>query len=836
MRHRTEQGLGRSGGYVHPVPALCLGRSALLASVDDALGVSPWVSLVGPPGSGKTLIARHSVAERHPVAWVPVGRVDGVGEVVTSVLRILGVQETPGDDPRTALTMALGERPTTLVLDGVRDDTEGLGDVLAEVAESIGESRVLCTAHTVAGRRGEHVVRVGPLPVPAPGEPLDGPAFDLFAAALVRAGSPAGALDSREEDVRRLIAATGGLPLLLEQVAVQVAMTGTASIVAARSLDEYVHASYSLLDSDTQRCFRRLACLPGPASLGVIHHVVGTPDLGACAGLVSGLARRSLLELGPDGRIDLLPPIRRHGELLRTAEDREAVASGLLRWADSVAPSDANSGAADAPWLLDLPMMSAAIESAATADATRPTAYDVANRVFSSLYTSMQTRAAVDLLGAVLASRDGPPGIGAQVARRAGIATSEVEGTYAGLPFLDRSDAQASAAPQPAVEHARNASIRAEMHLDAARLAEAEGEAQRVLALDSGDAAAELQALRTLADLYLSRGDFVQARRYADLTVQRADGPDELWLTLSADTILGRLALEQGRLAEAAAAARDVMARANAAGEDRVSVLADVLLRQAEPDAPSLVTDRDSLPWSIRLPVLLADAHSLRHRGEVERAAGLAADVVVLADRVRLGRESVAARLVLAQCTARLGDTRQAAATLWATLEGAVAAPLPLYAADALDGLAAIAGSGSRLGPEMAATAFELRASRGAVPWGWSTTVEPPERSAVPAGWVVAGQLTRVAIAEIAVALERGSRGEAPVAGSPETTGYGRLALLTRTERVVALKVAEGLTSRQIAAGLFVSPRTVDAHLTHIYRKLDISSRARLAALVADAG
>ena len=46
--------------------------------------------------------------------------------------------------------------------------------------------------------------------------------------------------------------------------------------------------------------------------------------------------------------------------------------------------------------------------------------------------------------------------------------------------------------------------------------------------------------------------------------------------------------------------------------------------------------------------------------------------------------------------------------------------------------------------------------------------------------------------------------------------------------------VADGLTSRQIATELFVSPRTIDAHLTHIYRKLDINSRARLAALVVD--
>ncbi len=70
--------------------------------------------------------------------------------------------------------------------------------------------------------------------------------------------------------------------------------------------------------------------------------------------------------------------------------------------------------------------------------------------------------------------------------------------------------------------------------------------------------------------------------------------------------------------------------------------------------------------------------------------------------------------------------------------------------------------------------------------------------------------------------------------GGPGETADTPLSLLTRTERTVASLVAQGLTNRQIAEQLFVSPRTVDAHLAHIFRKLDISSRARLAALMVD--
>jgi DNA-binding NarL/FixJ family response regulator len=71
------------------------------------------------------------------------------------------------------------------------------------------------------------------------------------------------------------------------------------------------------------------------------------------------------------------------------------------------------------------------------------------------------------------------------------------------------------------------------------------------------------------------------------------------------------------------------------------------------------------------------------------------------------------------------------------------------------------------------------------------------------------------------------ARTEQPEAATP-------LGSLTKAERAVAELVAEGLTSRQIAEQLFVSPRTVDAHLSHIFRKLEIASRAKLAALMAE--
>jgi len=56
---------------------------------------------------------------------------------------------------------------------------------------------------------------------------------------------------------------------------------------------------------------------------------------------------------------------------------------------------------------------------------------------------------------------------------------------------------------------------------------------------------------------------------------------------------------------------------------------------------------------------------------------------------------------------------------------------------------------------------------------------------------------------------------------------------LTPHELRVALVVARGATNREAAAELFLSPKTVDFHLRHVYRKFGIRSRAELGRLFA---
>ena len=68
------------------------------------------------------------------------------------------------------------------------------------------------------------------------------------------------------------------------------------------------------------------------------------------------------------------------------------------------------------------------------------------------------------------------------------------------------------------------------------------------------------------------------------------------------------------------------------------------------------------------------------------------------------------------------------------------------------------------------------------------------------------------------------------------TTGGGRpprlwltgVHSLTPAERRVAQLVARQFTNRQVAETLFVTEKTVEAHLNRVYRKLEVSSRWQL--------
>jgi DNA-binding CsgD family transcriptional regulator len=62
----------------------------------------------------------------------------------------------------------------------------------------------------------------------------------------------------------------------------------------------------------------------------------------------------------------------------------------------------------------------------------------------------------------------------------------------------------------------------------------------------------------------------------------------------------------------------------------------------------------------------------------------------------------------------------------------------------------------------------------------------------------------------------------------------GDLGELTAREHEVVLAAADGADTKAIAERLFLSPRTVEHHLSAAYRKLGVSNRAALVALLRD--
>ena len=81
--------------------------------------------------------------------------------------------------------------------------------------------------------------------------------------------------------------------------------------------------------------------------------------------------------------------------------------------------------------------------------------------------------------------------------------------------------------------------------------------------------------------------------------------------------------------------------------------------------------------------------------------------------------------------------------------------------------------------------------------------------------------------------MERRARAELGAIGvRPRTTDQTGVASLTRSELRVAELAAAGSTNREIAQTLFVTEKTVETHLGRAFRKLDISSRRQLPAVL----
>jgi DNA-binding CsgD family transcriptional regulator len=109
---------------------------------------------------------------------------------------------------------------------------------------------------------------------------------------------------------------------------------------------------------------------------------------------------------------------------------------------------------------------------------------------------------------------------------------------------------------------------------------------------------------------------------------------------------------------------------------------------------------------------------------------------------------------------------------------------------------------------------------------GRRTDAQPPLRQALQlADRMGATHLAQTARQEL---LATGAR--------PRRAAFTGIDALTPAERRVAQLAARGMTNAQIAQDLFVSPKTVQTHLAHSFRKLDVTSRRQLREAFAERG
>ncbi|MGZ8572192.1 MAG: LuxR C-terminal-related transcriptional regulator, partial [Actinomycetota bacterium] len=315
-----------------------------------------------------------------------------------------------------------------------------------------------------------------------------------------------------------------------------------------------------------------------------------------------------------------------------------------------------------------------------------------------------------------------------------------------------------------------------------------------------------IQALYDLSVLECAAGDLASATMWAREGAQWARDYDDPWSESHFSYPLARIDVWSAPPAAAAVAVGDlhVMADSFQTRPNMVRahwLLGLLALREREiPEAASHLTDavtlleRTGIVHPAPYPVLPDAIEALAVAGDVVSAQELLERLESQAEAVRSAWASAVALRARGALLLAHGDPEEALEPLAAAVDMLDSLGFQPDAARAVQARgSALLRIGHRSAAGEALSDARARFSAmGAEPWAAAATLE----------------------------LERVAPGRA--AGE-----------LTATESRIAALVAEGRKNKEIAASLFMSVATVEAHLTRIYRKLGIGSRSDLTRLVA---
>ncbi len=318
-------------------------------------------------------------------------------------------------------------------------------------------------------------------------------------------------------------------------------------------------------------------------------------------------------------------------------------------------------------------------------------------------------------------------------------------------------------------------------------------------------------AASDLAELCCWLGDMPAARSYAAVSAELAAQTGQTPFALAAARLAeGVVAVHQGNLADAERAAAEGRDLADPLGpgplRDRVRALQGLIALCG--GRPRVAVEHFAAVGSALESAGIHHASVYRFRGDQIESLVLAGQLEAAKDRLRNFETDVArvptpwGDAIASRCRALIaaasGDLIHAFRELEHALEHHEELPMPFELGRTLllKGQLHRRQKAKRMATDVLQGALEIFEHIGA------------------AGWAIRAQQEQARI---------GLRPVAPNA-------------LTSTEQTVARLAASGLTNRQVAEALVMSPKSIDGVLTRVYQKLGIHSRAELGAHMAAAG
>jgi predicted ATPase/DNA-binding SARP family transcriptional activator/DNA-binding CsgD family transcriptional regulator len=877
----------RSGAFVPPAaswkttfhipeqPTPFIGREAELVQLEDYLDDSTCrlLTLIGPGGVGKTRLAYQVAASKAKdfasgVCAVPLAGLASPDYLLPTIAEHLSLPLSGSVDQKTQLLDYLREKRLLLVMDNCEHILDGIA-LLGEILAAAPGVKIVATSRERLNVQGEWLFPVYGLPFPQNESETDAEtygAMQLFVQSA-RRGGPGFHFDD-VTDVARICQLVEGLPLAIELAASWVHQMPVARIASHiehdldflstnlrdvperhRSTRALFEHSWRLLSKDEQAVLRKLSVFRGGFDAEAAEYIAGTS-----LHMLTALTEKSLVRASPSGHYDLHEllrqfaeeKVREAGEFAATrdrhldyfvtwAEEAERRLYGgeqmkwhqrietehdnlraALRWGTSGQRAETGLRLANALWWFwfrhgywreGFGWLKVGIERTEGDTSTRATAMLCAATLLGQLQTVMA--------GSYLNE-------GLRMSEKLGL-HDLVAMSYVSLSFAEADYEKATEMCEQALSLLRRVNARLRL----------------------------MGALLLYGDRVRAHGDLTRAEALyqESLTIAQAVQNRELMASLLGN--LGRLAVYRQDYERAAALIQQAVAIVRELGS-RVSI-ADWLVylgtlevyrgnfnaaEQYLKETLALFRDLGNQIGIAHVTYCLADL--ALHQGDYERAARMVNDSLLIAPSFLanfFNREYSIARLLIVGKLACVCQNYEQAARLFGATEalreqsGYVLEPLPqieyqesmtnvqkhmditMFEAAWTQGQTLTEAEAVRFALNYLQSAYVL------VDVAQATAFQNEKDLIQDQGHTMTRERTRAFNVSGAHSQEPSSKSSTPVLPSHPDG-------LTRREVEVLRLIAEGRTDAQVAEQLVISPRTVNHHLTSIYRKIQVSTRA----------